>query len=143
MAILIELANVSLLLMTTGTVNLISNFVSIVILNEFDNFVYVGMKDESLKKLIIPDFTETVCRINHTTSKKCSKFDLSDVQDEDGNARPLKIQWGDRKNKCCRCFYGFNRVFFVSVYFYFLPFMAMITQCVIPIYIRMYGLKCE
>lgn len=39
-SITIEVANIGVLLMTTDAISMISNFVAIVIVAEFDNFVY-------------------------------------------------------------------------------------------------------
>lgn len=37
---MIEIANIGLLLFTNGTVNLVSNFVALAVVAEFDEFVY-------------------------------------------------------------------------------------------------------
>lgn len=50
-----------------------SNFVALVIIAEFDVFVYASMKDEPLKQLIEREFTEKVFKIQHTTSKKANE----------------------------------------------------------------------
>ena len=49
---MVELANISVLLLTDNTIDLISNFVAIVIVAEFDSFVFHSMKDEPFKKLL-------------------------------------------------------------------------------------------
>ena len=42
---------------------MVSNFVALVIIAEFDVFVYASMKDEPLKQLTEREFTEKVFRI--------------------------------------------------------------------------------
>lgn len=49
---LIELANVFVLLSTGDTLSLIGNFVSLVVISQFDNFVYLSMSDDPCKVLI-------------------------------------------------------------------------------------------
>jgi hypothetical protein len=54
----IEFDNIMVLLCTTDTLSLIGNFVSLVIVSQFDDFVYASMKDDPSKILIQAEFTE-------------------------------------------------------------------------------------
>lgn len=76
--------------------------------------------------------------ISHTTSKKCSETELSDQKNEDGDFRPLKITFGSRSlsNKILYSIYKFFRTFYVSVFYYFLPFSSFIMSTLIPLYYR-------
>jgi len=141
-SITIEVANIGVLLMTTDAISMISNFVAIVIVAEFDNFVYQSMKDEPFKKLVTTQFTEEVFRIRHTSSKKCSELERSDERDEIGELRPLKVSWRKRSNKCAKVFYKANRVFYISFYFYFFPFIAMIINGCLPVFTRNIDIHC-
>lgn len=134
--LLIEVSNLLVLLCTNDTIDLISNFVAIVIVAEFDSYVYASMKDEPFKKLIEEEFTSEVLKICHTTSKKCKDDVVSCVNDPNGSVRPLKINWSDRvfENKFQRFIYCLIRWFYVSIYFYFFPFIGVITSIFIPIY---------
>lgn len=58
------------------------NFVAIVIISQFDEFVFASMKNEKLKSLIETKFAEKVFVINHTSSKNCKDNELSEVRDE-------------------------------------------------------------
>lgn len=60
-----------MLLCTGDTLDLIGNFVSLVIIAEFDDYVYASMRGELLKILVEKEFTEQVLKIQHTSSKKC------------------------------------------------------------------------
>lgn len=51
-SIMIEVANDLVLIMTNDTLSIIGNFVSLVIIAEFDNYVYASMKDESFRVLV-------------------------------------------------------------------------------------------
>lgn len=72
--------------------------------------------------------------IHHTTSKNCGPEELSDVKDENGNYRKLRIMFKDRpcQNKVGICVYRILRIFFVSFYFYFLPFFVLLLSILIP-----------
>lgn len=67
----IELGNIIVLLCTTDTLSIIGNFVTLVIVAEFDNYVFGSMKDESFRLLVGTEFTEKVLIIEHTSSRKC------------------------------------------------------------------------
>lgn len=70
------------LLMTPDPLDMISNFVSLVIISEFDSMVYASMKGEPAKSLVEKRFTEEVLIWKHTSSLKATKKELSDVVDE-------------------------------------------------------------
>ena len=57
-AIFIETANLILICCTEDTLSIVSNFVSIVIVAEFDNYVFLSLKNEPLVKLVDKEFTE-------------------------------------------------------------------------------------
>lgn len=57
--------------MSADALEVISNFVSLVIIVNFDNFIYESMKNESFGALLSKEFTDKVFTISHTTSKKC------------------------------------------------------------------------
>ena len=60
---------------------------------------------------------------------------MSIVEDENGDVLPLKMTFKERTcgNKCAYIQYKCLRAFFVSVYFYFLPFTTILLTCLIPI----------
>ena len=49
---MIEFSNILLCLMTTDTVSMIANFVTIQIVTVFEDFVYFSMSDEPMKLLL-------------------------------------------------------------------------------------------
>jgi len=57
------------------------------------------------------------------------------VKDENGEFRKLKIQLGERgcSNKCMYVVYKILRVFFVSFYYYFSPFLTVLFSIMAPI----------
>jgi hypothetical protein len=130
-----EMANVLLILTAVDPVNCVLNFIALAIIAEFDNFVYESLRNESMKKLLVEDVAERVLKIQRTSSKKCKEHELSVVEDEDGNLLPLKMTFRERScgNKCAYAQYKCLRAFFVSVYFYFLPFTTILLTCLVPI----------
>lgn len=134
--ILVEAVNITIILTSLNPVDIVYNFIALAIIAEFDDFVYASLRNESMKKLIEKEVTEKVLVIKHTTSKKCKVEEMSDVLDEEGNLRPLKIVFGTREgtNKCMYIQYKCLRTFYVSVYFYFMPFTTIILTCLIPIF---------
>ena len=131
---MIEFSNIMLCLMTSDTINMISNFVAIQIVSSFDEFVYQSMSDEPLKQLLEDRFIQEFLIIQHTSSKKAKEDELSLIKDDSGNTRLLKTTWRGRSTKmnCLRVIYFVCRSYYTSVYFYFIPFLASMISCVIP-----------
>jgi len=115
---------------------MVYNFVVLGIIAEFDDFVYSSLRNESMKLLIEAEVTERVLIVHHTTSKKCKDNELSTIKDDDGEFRPLKVTFMKRDccNKCLYLVYKCIRTFYVSVYFYFMPFTCIMLSCLIPIF---------
>lgn len=122
-----------------------SNFVALVIIAEFDVFVYASMKDEPLKQLTEREFTEKVFRIEHTTSKKATEQDLSESLDKYGEPRPLKVFFTKREcsNILQYAVYKFFRSFFVSFYFYYFPMLFMMFGVMVATFFAEMGENCN
>lgn len=90
------MANIGVICGANDTISIIFNFIALAIIAEFDNYVYASMKGESFKAMCEKEFTKKVLVVQHTTSKKCKLEELSQVKDEDGNFRPLKIEFKSR-----------------------------------------------
>lgn len=128
--------NIEIILTSLTPTDIVYNFIALAVIAEFDDFVYESLRSESMKKLVEADVTERVLVVKHTTSKKCKEWEKSTVWDEDNQCfRPLKVSWSDRTcgNKCWYCVYKVQRMFYVSLYFYFIPFSTIILTCIIPI----------
>ncbi len=91
-------------------------------------------KNESFRVLVSEEFTSKVFVIKHTTSKKSKITEQSDVRDDEGRLRPLKVTWASRTccNKCMYTCYKVLRNFYVSIYFYYLPFIAIMVCFILP-----------
>jgi hypothetical protein len=137
MVISVEMSNLVIICVAFYPIEIIFNFISIAIISEFDNLVYSSMRNESMRKLIEDrEILEKIFIKHHTTSSKCGLNELSDQVDEKGNFRPLRVMFNSRTcfNKFLFCVYKGYRAFFVSVYFYFFPFIAVIISILIPLY---------
>lgn len=137
----VEIASIGVICAAIDTIDMIFNFIALSILAEFDNFVYDSLKNESFKELCEKSFYNATTRIQHTTSKKCDASEVSDELDENGEARPLCIFFAKRErcNKVLFVAYKVLRTFYVSVFYYFLPFTAIVISALIPIYYREYS----
>jgi hypothetical protein len=69
----IELTNLMVVFCTKSPLNIVSNFVALVIISQFDEFMFASNQSESFKKMLEEKFWEKVIIVSHTTSKKCSK----------------------------------------------------------------------
>ena len=130
----IELCNLLVICCVGDALGIVSNFVALVIVAEFDNHVYQSMKVESFRVLIDKAFTEKAFVICHTTSIKCADFEMTDFKDSNGNLRPIKVNFKDRTclNKFCFMTYRIVRSIYISVYFYFLPFLLVMISTFVP-----------
>ena len=133
--VIVELCNICNILTQYTPINIVLNFVAVAIIAQFDEYIYAGLRNEPCKKLVECNIAEQVLIIHHTTSIRCADDELSDVKDEDGNYRLLKIKFADRDcgNKCGFITYRILRAFFVSMYFYFLPFFVIALSILIPL----------
>lgn len=135
--ILVEIVNIEIILTSIYPTDIVYNFIALAVIAEFNDFVYQSLRSESMKKLIEAEVTEKILVIRHTTSKKCKAWELSTVMNEETEElRPLRIEWGQREcaNKCLYVLYKVLRMFYTSLYFYFIPFSAIILTCIIPIF---------
>lgn len=118
----------------TDIIDIIFNFIALAILNDFDNFVFASLKNESFKELIERNFVSQATKIKHTTSKKCDVTEMSEVKDEEGEMRPLRVLMSKRDggNKALFLAYKVLRSFYCAIVFYFLPFMSIILSVLVP-----------
>jgi hypothetical protein len=92
----VEIANIGVICGANDTISIVFNFIALAIIAEFDNYVFNSMKNESFRELCSKEFTSRVLIVCHTSSKKCSNEQLSTEVDENGNIRPLKIDFSSR-----------------------------------------------
>ena len=130
-----EICNICIIITSLYPVVIVLNFIAIAIIAEFDNYVYSSMRNEYCKKLIEKKISEKVLIVHHTTSKRCGDNELTDVKDENGDFRKLRVKFSDRicQSKCGFILYKMCRMYFVSFYFYFMPFLSVMLSILIPL----------
>jgi len=103
------------------------------------------MGEEPMKKLTEDGFTGIVMRVKHTSSPRCDESELTEVADDDGEKRKLRLTFKDRPNKCLRVLYIAVRMFYTAIYFYFFPIFAILIGALIPVLTRPEGsmIVCE
>jgi len=144
----VELANIGVICAAADTIDIVFNFIALAIIAEFDNYVFGSMKNESFKELCDHGFCKEVLKINHTSSKKCSPEEPSKVSYVRGDIefdetdlhkkRPLRITLLSRhwKNKTLFILYKALRMFYVSCFYYFLPFSVVVFSTLLPLMYR-------
>lgn len=137
-ALNVEIANIGVLCGAADTINIVFNFIALAIIAEFDNYVFESLQGESFRLLIEKKFTKRALEIEHTTSKKCKETELSEVKDELGEFRPLRIvfQKRSKSNKILYTVYKVLKTFYVSFFYYFMPFTAIIMSTLVPLLAR-------
>lgn len=132
---MIEICNLVVILASNDPINIVLNFVAICIVSEFDNLVFASMRNEHCLKMLHDNaIGEKILQIQHTSSKSCNVDELSNVKDEEGNYRQMRIVYSERPcgQKCMYTLYKVCRIWYVSIYIYFLPFLAIILNIIIP-----------
>jgi len=135
----VELSNIGVIVAANDTISIVFNFIAVAIIAEFDNYVFDSMKNENFKRLIEERFSKPALVICHTTSKKCKLSEVSSQKDEKTQRfRPMKITFESRNfvNKILFFTYKLLRTFYVSFFYYFLPFLCVIVSTIVPTYFR-------
>ena len=131
----VEIVNIEIILTSLDPVDLVYNFIALAIIAEFDEFVYAALRNEPMKLLTKNEITQKILIIRHTTSSRCGEHELALKLEQEQDLRLLRVTFQSRNfgNKCMFVLYKCMRIFYVSVYFYFLPFTTIMLSCLIPI----------
>ena len=123
MNFMVEILNVFVICTSFDPITILANFVILQVISQFDNYMYESLGGEPFKKLLSDDIANNILIVHHTTSKRCSEEEISTLRDDNDVPRPLRITWGSRNfsNKIMYFFYKMSRLFFVVIYFYFVP----------------------
>ena len=127
------------ILASNDPLNIVLNFVAVCIVAEFDNLVFASISNEKCTKMLEDNaIANKILQIQHTTSKSCHVDELSNAKDEEGNYRKMRIVYNDRPwfQKLLFTLYKVSRVWYVSFYVYSLPFLSIILNCLIPMYLK-------
>jgi len=86
----IEITNILVVCCTPDPLDLIGNFVALIIICQIDDFVLSTIHNEGLVKILDADeFCSEVFKVKHTTSKKCEDT----LMTEDDEPRAVRINF--------------------------------------------------
>jgi len=123
------------------------NFVGLTAITQFDEFFYENITDDEFKGYLKnkQKMIKELFRIETTTSSQSDGKDelkefVPELAQNDEGKNPIKL-------KKCRCgesgwrgilfvVYKFLRVLYVSTWYYFAPFLAIILSYVVPLFAR-------
>lgn len=115
--------------------NTVINFIGLAVIAGFDDYVFGAIHNEILLELLSDDFCDELCVISHTTSKRAKTWEKAEKFDGEFVARGLKVDYMARtlSNKIKWACYKVIRIFYVSLYFYFLPLSVVIIPTYLPL----------
>lgn len=130
----VELSNIGVILGANDTISIVFNFIAVAIIAEFDNYVFDSLTAEPLKCIVEKRFTVPAFPIIHTSSKKCNPEEVGRIKDPQGKRYRLKISMNERSwtNITMFIVYKILRAFYVSMFYYFLPFTTIILSTLLP-----------
>ena len=164
MILVVESVNYVALITNTTHIDIVMNFLALAVIADFDDFFYGALFDNEYKQVITDtdvygNFLETQTttsffarfqikgnRVKRQEVEKiyASQFPEPDRDDPTSNINerlPKHIFidfWKDRNwyNKICFIIYKIFRVVIVSVWYYFIPFVAMVASFIVPAILR-------
>lgn len=153
MIFIVEIVNFISILTSTSMQDIVQDFMALAVISEFDDLFYGALGDDENKTFLeeASDF-EDLFLITKTTSKH-AKFqhedhELNDVcynRENSDEKVYIYIPFFERSpcNMLLRCLYLVYRTIYVSIWFYFLPFIALIGSYAVPYYLQNHMQICE
>ena len=153
----IELINLFVIITSETVLEVVLNFMAIAIIAEFDNSFFQGYANEDVALLLSSEYEE-LFKITMTTSNRAKKerpehsitegpFADPTIKDKDGKTPDhLKYYYykGDSLiGKVFRLIYAVLRVLHVSAWFYFFPYLVLLINYVLPLYISQLTLTVD
>jgi hypothetical protein len=138
----VEFVCIFVVIMADKPLDIAFNFAGMAIIADFDNLIYDSVKHEFLKKLLFEEIRNRVIIVRNTTSKRCQPTEkplksewysaLFDLEDLD---TPIKIQAVKRSwfNWILYMVYKGFRIYYVSFYVYFMPFLTVMLSIGLPL----------
>jgi hypothetical protein len=133
-----EIINFLVLISSKNVIDIVINFMGLVVITEFEDFLSESIRDENVKKMINRDeFRELLLVITRTSSRRAMKIipgnriqdvkltDIAQGQYDLKIPKYIGIRKRTNSEKCKYVIYKFFRVLYVSVWFYFLPFIFL------------------
>jgi hypothetical protein len=133
-----EIVNFLVLISSKNVIDIVINFMGLVVITEFEDFLSESVRDENVKKMINTDeFRELLLVITRTSSRKAmakipgnriQDVKLNEIEQKQFDLKIPKYIGISKRTKSAKCkyvIYKFFRVLYVSVWFYFLPFILL------------------
>lgn len=94
---------------------MVYNFLALQIIGQFDIMLYASVGDQTLKKLIGEEVREKLLIVRHTTSKRCKQDVHTEIYDENGFPRLMRVFFKQRSctNKIIFVFYKLLRLVYI------------------------------
>jgi len=148
----IEIVNFIVILQASTYLEIVMNFLALAIIANFDNAFYNALGFEKMKFILTNPAFKDLYTIKRTTSRNAFKNEENLLDDPTvppflkGEGKPLmymKIDFWDRTyfHMLLRVIYKILRVLQISVWFYFVPFLALLGSYIVPYYSQMKGAK--
>jgi len=156
-----EFVNILTILYSTNIMSVVMNFLALVVISDFDDMFYGALRNESWKEFLSDSDTYgELLMIERTSSHRAAHDheehilddDAIDITDEkllerlknSGDLPKCIYQsFWDRLffNKLAFIIYRVMRAIYVSVWFYFLPFVILFASYYVPFFLQMYDEK--
>lgn len=152
----IEIVNFIVILTSASYLDVVMNFMALAVIAEFDDKFFDALGSDSLKDLLEDPAYDDLYMVTRTSSRNCSE--LNAAQDDTyllftqaGGQQKLTTSAIDGQGLCMRvsflergplmvlmrAVYKLMRVAHVSVWFYFLPFIALLGSYMVPFYYQL------
>jgi hypothetical protein len=151
---IVESVNFLAILTSFTVLDIVMNFLALVVISEFDDFFYEALRNEPLQDLITDPAFEELLMIERTTSRRAKAdipeheltpdaLDINENEMEEMKTKidiPTHIHQDFKKRSCFGMFgmsiYRIYRIFYVSVWFYFLPFLSLLGSYYVPYFMQ-------
>lgn len=153
-----ESINILAILYSTDVMSVVMNFLALVVISDFDDFFYSGLRNESWKDFLTGETYTELLMITRTTSYRAKEeSELHRITEtaiqtknptlyaqlkESGEIPDFIYQnFWTRKiiNQLFFIGYRILRLIYVSVWFYFLPFTILFGSYYVPYWLQVYN----
>jgi hypothetical protein len=142
-----EFVSFLVLMYSTDSLEIIRNFFGLVIIADFETYLYMSLRDEPVKELLkVEGFEDTCLVISRTSSSRAmakvpeNKIDEVNMTKEEWEELDMEIpkfigiETRSMREKVMYFIYRVFRMLYVTVWFYFIPFVFVWGQYGIPLY---------
>ena len=140
----IEIVNFLVILTSASYLEVVMNFMALAVISEFDDAFFESLGSDENKDIIENPAYEDLYKITRTTSRNCPEtvgnlLEDDTIPEEMENA-PLYMKQSFMARgpirMALRGIYKVFRVFQITIWFYFLPFLALLGSFLVPFYIN-------